>query len=98
MEGLWCDAVLLHLTLVSCAFDLACDQQTQRRYAYSNQSQKHPRFSSTLTSTRFRRSLRGFFVRLYPLLQQPLARRLTVDSEVASEPSVSELPTIRELS
>src|SRR5579859_5993953 len=73
MEGLWCDAVPLHLTLVSYALNPACDQQTQRRNAYSSQSQRHRGFSSKLSSTRLRRGLRGFFVPLIRCSSNPCA-------------------------
>ena len=48
MEGLWCNAVLLHLILVSCALDPHCDQQAQGRDANGSESQRHPGFSSTI--------------------------------------------------
>ena len=81
MEGLWCNAVLLHLILVSCTFDPHCDQQTQGRDANGSQSQKHPGFSSTLPNTRFHRSLRRFFVRLIlcfsPCLRYPCCESIS---------------------
>src|SRR5579862_6361472 len=64
MEGLWCDAVLLDLILLSCMFDPHCDNQTQRRDANGSQSQRHPGSPPTLSNTRFRRGLRGFFLLL----------------------------------
>ncbi len=75
MKGLWCDAVQLQITSISCTFDPNYDQQAQHDDTNGSQSQKHRSFSSILSNTRFTMGVRGSFGGV-PLVEKRCSRSL----------------------
>src|SRR5437870_12731430 len=75
MKGLWCDAVQLQITSISCTFDPNYDQQAQHDDTNGSQSQKHRSFSSILSNTRFTMGVRGSFGGV-PLVEKCCSRSL----------------------